>query len=92
MVTGPSFNKLTFISAPKIPVWTTEICFLHSLTKYSYRGEAISDFAALEKEGLFPLFLQSPYSVNCEIINSSPFTSYYFIINTHTSIFYSLYY
>ena len=54
IVTGPSFNKLTFISAPNIP-FSTFISFLvHSSQKYSYSSSALSGLAASIKDGLFP--------------------------------------
>lgn len=50
IVIGQSLRRLTFISAPKIPVCTTGICFLHSSTKYSYKGIAMSGLALSEKD------------------------------------------
>ena len=47
MVTGPSFNNSTFMSAPKTPVC---MCFCSALSKlrmnFSYKGIAISGLAA----------------------------------------------
>ena len=63
------------MSAPNIPVSTTGIIFLHSETKYSYKGIAISGLAASTKDGLFPS-LQFAYNVNWETIKSSPLTSF----------------
>ena len=63
IVTGPSFNNWTFISAPKIPFCTSRPFRAHSLQKYSYNGIASSGLAASIKLGLFPS-LQSPYNVN----------------------------
>ena len=65
IVTGPSFIKLTCISAPKIPLSTLILFFSHSEQKYSYNLFACSGFAASVKDGLFPLE-QSAYKVNCE--------------------------
>ena len=69
IVTGPSFNNWTFISAPKIPFCTSRPYRAHSLQKYSYNGIASTGLAASIKLGLFPS-LQSPYNVNCDTINS----------------------
>ena len=63
MVTGPSFKRSTFMSAPNNPVSTTGIIFLHSETKYSYKGIATSGLAASTKDGRFPS-LQFAYNVN----------------------------
>ena len=63
IVTGPSFVKDTFISAPKTPC---SVCIPSSLDvfiKYSYSLFACSGFPALLKLGLFP-FEQSAYKVN----------------------------
>ena len=54
IVTGPSFRRLTFISAPNIPFWTSIPFSLHLSQKYSYNLFAISGFAAFTKDGLFP--------------------------------------
>ena len=75
IVTGPSFIKLTCISAPKIPLSTLILFFSHSEQKYSYSSSACSGFAASVKDGLFPLE-QSAYKVNCETINNYPNTSF----------------
>ena len=65
MVTGPSFNKLTLISAPNTPFSTFPIPFSRRrCEKYSYSLLAISGNADDVNEGLLP-FLQSAQSVNC---------------------------
>src|SRR5690606_32235533 len=47
MVTGPSLSSATFMSAPKIPVPTfLPRSFSNCTTKLSYKGIAISGFAA----------------------------------------------
>ena len=70
IVTGPSFKRETFISAPKTPVLMTGICFLHSSTKYSYKGIATSGLAASIKEGRFPLKINSSYRFHQKKLSS----------------------
>ena len=74
MVKGPSFNRDTFISAPKIPFSTVAMLSLHLAIMYSYSSLARSGLPALINEGRFP-FLQSAYSVNCDTNNNSPSTA-----------------
>src|SRR5690606_2070659 len=47
IVTGPSFTRATFISAPNSPVWTGfPSCELNTATNFSYNGMAKSGFDA----------------------------------------------
>lgn len=73
IVTGPSFSRATFISAPKIPV-STGIFSASFLLKYSQRFLAISGFQTFTNDGRFP-FLQSAKSVNWLMERIFPFIS-----------------
>src|SRR5688572_3846341 len=76
IVTGPSFTRLTFISAPNSPVCTSLPRFdCTTLTKDSYNGIAISGFAAFMYEGRFPFFILA-CNVNWLTTRISPFTSF----------------
>ncbi len=72
IVTGPSFSKDTFISAPNLPVCTGRVDSCRRVsTNFSYKGMAVSGLAERMNEGRLPFFVLAK-SVNWLTTINSP--------------------